>query len=435
MEASPHFAVQQELLDPPEEGHILREIHEIQAQAITKRSLSAVRREVNRAYDIGSGADAKKNVRSFKSDIPNEEFERDYKMLVDAGIAKTTPYTRRAISVEMNPMFSEHEKNQKISEVYASSPLHRKMLTLASEIHSNALNVPDDFIRVKKQLAEDGRVWFDTEFDPEDPEDQVVMGQFNEGLKFIKDDRGVTRPVIESVNRIESQGMFVDTPSGRALVEVIDKIGLDLSKRAKLELALEDDDRYGNGYAWLTREIAKSINRLDKELSVIKGDSGKVLEIQPTGDPVVDLAIGLIKQLETRSELVSDIPITGDAVSMRGGSCKDVEVYFSDSKNIQGEFQEIEINGKKFWHKNHGAPTYINTEPVVFNGINLPAGFVFGRSDAPNEDKGFYLMRATAFCFDDADKAFEAFGPAMISGADEVSARNLKKDIERFPEV
>ncbi len=420
----------------------MHEIHAIRQETIARKAMYSLRNTVDRAYEMASGEKAKQYVGYIPTDVSSEEYVRDYKMLVDAGVALAIPRgSRRVMTVEGNEQLSEDERNQKIQEIFKDSPVHQKISAVAKEIHTAIFEDFDDEKQAHKELADTGELLFSTEFDPDNPNDKAAIDYFgdNKVLSFKKGEDGLVRPVAELA---QPQALFVDTPSGNALVGAIDGATLDLSDDAKQELALEDEDRYGNGYAWLTRELAKSINRPEREVSFLKGDTSKIQQLEYTGDPAADLVIDLIKQVYSRGDFRSDVPKTEETVQMKDGNCKDAEVYFSDAQRMAGSSVKMKVNGKNFLHKKHGAETYINTESILFNGVELPPGFIFGRMGdnegyylrpSRGDDGGFYVMRATAFCFDDPAKAFEVFGSAMVSGVTEETTENLKQDIADFP--
>lgn len=220
------------------------------------------------------------------------------------------------------------------------------------------------------------------------------------------------------LDTVSEDAEYIRTDDARAFLQAIEAAHLVLSDAAIQELRSEKDNRYGNAYAWMTRAIAATIVKGEKsEFSVIrpamqewsdeKNDyisypAQDIADLAPTGSVGADLLIDLMKQTAAAREMgitTSDIPVTTFTHSFKRDSCKDVEVYFAQAATGYAGSYALEtetINGKKFWHKTHGASTHINLEEIAYNGVVLPAGCVFRQE----EDGGFLFMRVTGLAFD-----------------------------------
>lgn len=219
---------------------------------------------------------------------------------------------------------------------------------------------------------------------------------------------------------------FINSESAQLLLDGFDTAGLRLSGVFKSELTQENDARYGNSYAWMTRELAKMIAgrrgdifEPDDEVWSDEADDYvsaplSFVGIQKTGDEAADIVIDILQQIEERQSVPpaawqSDLPVYEARNSIRSGGCKDVETYFAQagSHSING-LSQVQIQGKEYLHKNHGAATYLNLEPIQFNGVELPPGFVFKQE----QEAGFVLLRATGFMFDQS-MAENVFGHSI----------------------
>jgi len=370
--------------------------------------------------DISSGEAAMKYVGYSEVDISKSDYQRDYEQLVEAGVAIKIAErgNGRVVSIKGNPSLSKFDREEKAEEIFANSVVHIKLGEVGREVEDK---VP--------LVAEGKEPYLGIAFDKNDPTDQVVMDTLDSirvGLVGYEEDRDnpdILHAKINQIDRFGEGDMYIDTDSGRQFVDAIEKAGLVLKPGVIKELAFENEHRYGNGYAWLTRELAKSINAPDRGIPIFESSEG-VEDLERTGDRAADVAIDVIQQLATRDSNVSDIPVTRYNVAMKMGSCKDAEEYYSQSLFIKSMQRTIDVSGRKFWHKGHGVGTYINLEPVMFNGIELPPGFLFNKS--PDDDK-FYVQRATGFCFEEAE-AKEVFGPHMYNQSDD----SLRKVFDAF---
>ncbi len=447
MEASPTLVPVEQQMTPPEGAQMYDELMQVRREALARSAMHRLSHVVDNAYSLAVGKIAEDNVGFIQRDIPKNEYRRDYKMLSDAGLLYSVA-KGGIVTIEGNDEISDDERSQQIRDIYSASPVHQKILTIAQELQSTIFDSYDEEIQKRDELARVGKLELGVRLDPDDPISLSVMDYFEEPganrlVKFEHTDEGTMKPVIELIDAGKDQEIFISTSSGKALLGAIDKAGLGLTEEAVRELALEEDDRYGNGYAWLTRELAKSINQPERGISFLKDTSGNPAQLEYTGDSATDLVVNLINQIGDRPSLETDIPVTKGKVHMRDGNCKDSEVYFSDSFHPVSGPEKAQMGGKAFIYKTkeHGAETYINSEPVTFNGIELPPGFVFGRmgdnegymlGPGRSKDGGFYVMRATAYCLDDPDKALEVFGPGMTEDISADRIEELKQNIARF---
>lgn len=207
------------------------------------------------------------------------------------------------------------------------------------------------------------------------------------------------------------QHRFLYSPSAKALLGAFDAAGLALTPRAHAELVAEHDGRYGNAYAWASREVFKLIAGRQQHLVTVaeqhatkpdRGQLGQPSEPLPqlplTGDEAADALIELINQASQRGDdRTSQLPPVEADISIRRSGCKDVEQYFIDGL-AHGKVQARELYGAQFITKTHGAHTMLNTEPVRQNGVVFPPGVVWARYDSQGQE-GYAPLRLTGFSF------------------------------------
>lgn len=226
-------------------------------------------------------------------------------------------------------------------------------------------------------------------------------------------------------SKADERCSYIRTDSAKSLLGAFDEAGLRLTDMAEDELTRERDARYGNAYAWMSRELAKAISGRGQSLleqpeevwSDAKQDyvqpSLDMSSLDYTGEPGSDVLISIIKDIESRhcdvqGNPISEIPVSSESGGVKTHGCKDVETYFVQAHELEDKLTEVEINGKMFWHKTHGGPTFLSLEDVIYNGVVLPPGSVFRQTD----DGGYMFLRLTGFTFD-LEKAEELFGSGI----------------------
>ena len=215
---------------------------------------------------------------------------------------------------------------------------------------------------------------------------------------------------------------FIDSRTGNDLLSAFNTVGLIMSEDTKEIFAENNEKRYGYGYAEITRELAKVVNDDSRSItSWFEGDKDQIrdsiakitISDLPNGSRAAILVLDLVKQLNVREKTqledkFSAIPVTGGRVSMKSGSCKDTEGYYLAAAQ-EGKRKTVNIHGLEFYTKTIGSQTYINREALVFNGITVQPGAIFGRQD----DGGYAMLRITMFAMDD-NTAEDAFGAQYI---------------------
>lgn len=250
--------------------------------------------------------------------------------------------------------------------------------------------------------------------DPNRPEDKTIIDKYQHWKLTFQETELGWQPILDLSNPPGNE--FLYTPTATEFFSVLEQSNLRLSPSLTNELLARSEQRYGNSYVTLGREIAKLVsdpNRLFSTLFSTETDSeeqlvSKISSLEIPKDPAAALLINILKQIP-QSQPISDLAVSPSRVSFKAGACKDLETYFSSSVN-ENSHDIIDINGKKYLKEgsrhvdvNH---MMINLEPVVFNGVLLSAGNLFRDSDS---EDGYHYMRPTAFCFDQ-DYAQQVFG-------------------------
>lgn len=245
-----------------------------------------------------------------------------------------------------------------------------------------------------------------TTLDSAHPADQAIIRQLdysNAPLHITADNQ-----LVEHAPTEPDQHRFLYSPSAKALLGAFDTAGLALTPRAHSELVAEHDGRYGNAYAWASREVCKLIAGRSQRLVTApqpphqQGGPAHEHEQLPqlplTGDEAADALIELINQVSQRGDdRTSQLPPVEADISIRRSGCKDVEQYFIDGLAL-GKVQARELYGAQFITKTHGAHTMLNTEPVRQNGVIFPPGVVWARYDDQGQE-GYAPLRLTGFSF------------------------------------
>lgn len=234
-----------------------------------------------------------------------------------------------------------------------------------------------------------------TTLDSANPADQAIARQLdysNAPLHITADNQ-----LVEHAPAEPDQHRFLYSPSAKALLGAFDTAGLALTPRAHAELVAEHDGRYGNAYAWASREVCKLIAGRSQRL-VTAHEHEQLPQLPLTRDEAADALIQLINQASQRGDdRTSQLPPVEADISIRRHGCKDVEQYFIDGLAL-GKVQARELYGAQFITKTHGAHTMLNIEPVRQNGVVFPPGVVWARYDEQGQE-GYAPLRLTGFSF------------------------------------
>lgn len=306
---------------------------------------------------------------------------------------------------------------QAIANAYQQSPAMRRVQEVAHQITSG----------IEHLHAGDPMISIDT-FDPSIYIDRVLMRRVQQ------DGSNSALQCYETalLARYKEQNdtdkhLYLHTASARALLDACDAGNVQLADIAKWELVTERDSRYGNAYAWMSREVIKMA--ADRTGHLMADDEHHAA-LQPTGEPAADVLIALLNQIATRgTDRTSDLPMPTEAVRLREGGCKDVEAYFAQAYNMmstQPAMGETVIADKRFISKTHGAHTFLAVNAVRYCGVEFPPGTVWGRFG-----DGYAPLRLTGFCFD-RDTAATVFGAEYMANVLEASQRAVHDHFRRI---
>lgn len=277
--------------------------------------------------------------------------------------------------------------------------------------------------------------------DPATNESWHVFPARGIALAVKKNGSAVTTRIL--IDTVELRGRtlpnsFLDSQTARELLGVFEKLGLEPSDEMLNDFTEGSlgfghySPRYGNGYADLSRlvtYIAREGSGIERLVSVSNPNFTAESLLQETENlsAPVKLILKMMAGIMKRGAPAADQPFrisSFSGQSIRDGSCKDSEVYFSNSLKLGKSFQEEDIFISK---SGYGADTKINVVPIVADGIEFPAGYLF-RVSAKGE---LEPLRATMYCFNSAE-ARDAFGWQYAEALN--NDPFLKQAIDNFPE-
>ena len=333
---------------------------------------------------------------------------------VDEPIDKTRNILEQRIVTlcrRRNDGLTDDEFCQAVADAYQQSPAMRRVHEVAHQITSGVedLHAGEPMISIGA-------------FDPSIYIDRVLMRRAQqEGGDSALHCYGTALLAHYEEQNDADEHLYLHTASARALLDACDAGGVRLAGTAEWELITEQGSRYGNAYAWMSREIIKMA--ADQTGRLVADDEHHAV-LQPTGEPAADVLIALLSQIATRgTDRTSDLPMPTEAVRLREGGCKDVEAYFaqaymmssrSSSRSVMGE---TAITGKRFISKTHGAQTFLAADAVRYCGVEFPPGTVWGQFG-----DGYAPLRLTGFCFDRGTAA-TVFGAEYMADVPETSQR------------
>lgn len=196
------------------------------------------------------------------------------------------------------------------------------------------------------------------------------------------------------------------------------------------------EDRYGGPYTHISRTLAKvaysgDMNRLHRLF--MNPDGGDVTLDQlerfcrfNSKDNGLKACQNILSQLISREKSGEVPPSNSEWVPMNDGSCFDVTRYYIEA-NSDGKLRTIDIDGNVYLKKSNDAPTMINTNPVLYNGILLPRGSLSRQLD----DGQLVFLRLTPFIFDTKEEMISAFG-TEITKAERLEEGNIMGVVSRL---
>lgn len=271
---------------------------------------------------------------------------------------------------------TDDEFCQAVADAYQQSPAMRRVQEVAHQIISGV-----EHLHAGKPMISIGT------FDPSIYIDRVLMRRVQQdGGNSALQCYGTALLARYEEQNDADEHLYLHTASARALLDACDAGGVQLADAAEWELVTEQNSRYGNAYAWMSREVIKMTA---DQTGHLVADNEHHAVLQPTGEPAADVLIALLNQIATRgTNRTSDLPMPTEAVRLREGGCKDVEAYFAQAHmmSTQPAMSETAIAGKRFISKTHGAHTCIRSLPPMqygtvvlnFHRVQYGGGLVMG---------------------------------------------------------
>ena len=328
---------------------------------------------------------------------------------VDETIDKARILEQRTITLcrRRDDGLTDDEFCQAVVKAYQQSPAMRRVQEVAHQITSG----------IKHLHAGNPTISIGV-FDPSIYIDRVLMRRVQQdGSNSALQCYGTALLARYEEQNDADKHLYLHTASARALLDACDAGGVRLADAAEWELITEQGSRYGNAYAWMSREVIKMA--ADQTGHLVADDEHHAV-LQPTGEPAADVLIALLNQITTRgADRTSDLPMPTEAVRLREGGCKDVEAYFAQAymMSTRPVMSETAIAGKRFISKTHGAQTFLAADAVRYCGVEFPPGTVWGRFG-----DGYAPLRLTGFCFDRGTAA-TVFGAEYIANVLEANQR------------
>jgi len=326
---------------------------------------------------------------------------------VDETIDKARILEQRTVTLcrRRDDGLTNDEFCQAVADAYQQSPAMRRMQEVAHQIISGI-----EHLHAGEPMISIGT------FDPSIYIDRVLMRRVQQdGGNSALHCYGTALLARYKEQNDADKHLYLHTASARALLDACDAGGVRLADAAERELITERDNRYGNAYAWMSREVIKMA--ADQTGHLVADDEHRTV-LQPTGEPAADVLVALLSQIATRgTDRTSDLPMPTEAVRLREGGCKDVEAYFAQAYTMrtQPAIGETAIANKRFISKTHGAHTFLAADAVRYCGVEFPPGTVWGQFG-----DGYAPLRLTGFCFD-RDTAATVFGAEYMANVPEAS--------------
>lgn len=368
-----------------------------------RQSSTEIRRELNQPFEqmaqkIRDGATEVMSTESFALGEPGKED------IVYSFMDGTNPSAKRVA----------HTRAKFVESLYAM-PIHLPSETSEPTESGEGVYFDEDgnLLKILREVPRNSGIYrgmyfaFGTRVDP-------TQTEFNLGIEIDTERIAMER----SANGDILAEPFLTTETGQALVEAINLAGLAPSAKLSSILAEQHesssdyDKRYGGSYSELSREIAKYVNNPERSLGIIfEGDEDQIrqslesIDIGTITNEPARILIAMLRLSVSRSQEAvrdSELPVFEGTISMRDKSCKDAETYYLGSF-VQHKYSMSVVGEKPMLHKHFGGETSINLEPVVYKGIEIPAGGLFQRHQDEQSNVSYAFVRMTSFALSEQD--------------------------------
>lgn len=206
---------------------------------------------------------------------------------VDKPIDKTRSILEQRIVTlcrRRNDGLTDDEFCQAVADAYQQSPAMRRVQEVAHQITSGI-----EHLHAGAPMISIGA------FDPSIYIDRVLMRRVQQdGSNSALQCYGTALLARYKEQNDADEHLYLHTASARALLDACDAGGVRLAGTAEWELITEQGSRYGNAYAWMSREIIKMA--ADQTGHLVAEDEHHAM-LQPTGEPAADILIALLNKL------------------------------------------------------------------------------------------------------------------------------------------
>lgn len=267
---------------------------------------------------------------------------------------------------------------------------------------------------------------------------------------------------LEKANQSDARSLpFIETECAQELGDFMDRAGLMFNPSLQAEMINTGDaERYGSIYTQLSREIAKWVDSprrfklselfvpynpnftattfaagdtkpewvkysyetfvsaqhedIESQVRQAYSSAKKGSQSEPTSVLFTMIDDVLARAIDPDTGVLTDLPVTSNEVQFMNGACFDVAAYYVGAAHdtrygLHGiKLKEIQENGVRLLEKTHGIHTFLSLDPMTFNGVRIPKGALFSKS----EDNNWIFQRLTPFAFDDG-KDQMVFGSEM----------------------
>lgn len=230
---------------------------------------------------------------------------------------------------------------------------------------------------------------------------------------------------------------FVLRSTGKECVAAMQSAGLRFSSQFEQFVVSGEStdflDRYGGPFTHISRLLAKVIwsGDMGRLADIFVSTTGEKITLEQlesfaqyqTDDEGLRLLQAIMSQLVHKQDLVNDVSMTEQRIAINDGACFDVASYYVQALDLW-QLWKVPIDKAMFLEKTHGSHTFLNIQPIVFNGLQLPKGCLFTRDD----DGKLGFLRLTPFALDSREAMVAAFGTEVLKA--EANGGNLQKVLD-----
>ncbi len=183
------------------------------------------------------------------------------------------------------------------------------------------------------------------------------------------------------------------TSLGMEMLDALESRKLTLANYAMSQMGLQYISpvyghfmtQFGRTVTSLVQSPARCSDIFEQPVDVV---CERLADLPEFGHPLVDTHFTVLRQIGRRAmsheDWATDIPVLDTEIRHDSlASC-----HFAESNYVRAACHDLlsvhSISLKKFLHKEVGDPSYINLEPLTYNGINIPSGWIFAHATKKN---------------------------------------------------